>query len=200
MVNDAINTVVMKMLANVAAGYPLRGSAESLEPGEARIIQMRNITPALQVDWASVGQVSLPTKRSPQWLENGDVIFAARGARNYAVCFDNLPPKTVCSPHFFVIRIRDKETVLPGFLAWQINQKPAQDYFERSATGSYIPNVRRQVLEELSVTIPSLQTQKTIAALSDSLREEKNLALALIANRQKQMEAVAADLLQRRMR
>jgi len=200
MIDEAINTVNMKTLANVAAGYPLRGSAESLESGEVRLIQMRNITSTLQVDWGTVARVSLPTKRTPQWLERGDVIFAARGARNYAVCFDELPQKAVCSPHFFVIRILDKETVLPSFLAWQINQRPAQDYFERSATGSHIPNVRRQVLEDLKVTIPPLERQKTIAALWDSLRKEERMTLALIRNRQQQMEAVAADLLQGRMR
>jgi restriction endonuclease S subunit len=103
------------------------------------------------------------------------------------------PFPAVCSPHFFVLRIRGL-VVEPRFLAWQINQIPAQEYLQREATGSHILNIRREVIERLEIVIPSLARQAAIVAFAEEATREKRLLSALIENRQQQMNALATGL------
>lgn len=182
--------VLLREAARVSAGYPFRGSIDALEPGPVAAVQMRNVE-SDAVDWASLTRVSLPTKRSADYLNSGDVIFTTRGRRNTAVALDNVPGLAVCSPHFFVLRVNDPESLLPKFLAWQINQKPAQDYLQQAATGSHILNITRGAIEGLPVAIPSIDVQRGIVALAETGARERHLLHALEVNRQRHLDALA---------
>jgi len=116
-------------VAAISAGYPLRGAADELDGGDVAIIQMRNVDAENGVNWTQVQRIALPSKRSPTFLEAGDIIFTTRGTRNFALALDDIEGPAVCSPHFFVIRVLDANLIEPAFLAWQINQRPAQQYF-----------------------------------------------------------------------
>jgi restriction endonuclease S subunit len=192
--NDAYKILKVGDIARVSAGYPLRGSAESLAAGDIRLIQLKNTNPDSTIDWTKVSSVSLPSKREPNWLTNEDVIFSARGTRTFAYTLDDVPSKTVCAPQFFVLSVSSIKSLSPHFLAWQLNQKPAQDYFQRNATGSHIMNIRRAVLEELEITVPSMNRQMTIVAFWKAAQKERSLLNRLIENRNSQLEALAAGL------
>lgn len=194
MTNDAVIYVNLGDVATVSAGYPLRGSAESLKAGDVHLVQLKNVANDGDMNWGDVASVSLPSKREPSWLTEDDVIFAARGTRTYAYALSNVPPRTVCAPQFFVVSIKKPEKLSPRFLAWQINQKPAQDYFQRNSTGSYIQNIRRNVLEELPIALPSKETQMTIAALWQAAQREQAILNRLIETRNSQLEALAIGL------
>ncbi len=181
-------------IAAISAGFPLRGAVDALDEGDVRFVQMRNVRPDSGIDWPSVASVELPTKRAPVWLADGDILFAARGSNNYAFAIQDPLQKAVCSPHFFVLRVSKPRMLPPEFLAWQINQKPAQDYFQKTATGSYILNIRRRAVENLEIAIPSLHKQELIVKMHQTAIAEKQVLQALITSRNKQMEAIAADL------
>lgn len=180
-------------VAEIAAGHPLRLGVDELPAGATGVIQMRNVDPETGVDWGNVSRVELPPARRIEFLNHGDVIFSTRGTRTYAVALGTAPFPAVCSPHFFVLRIRGP-AVEPRFLAWQINQAPAQEYLQREATGSHILNIRREVIERLEIAIPSLARQAAIVAFAEDAAREKRLLSALIENRQQQMNALAAGL------
>ena len=180
-------------MAEIAAGHPLRSGVDEFQAGDTGVIQMRNVDPATGVDWATVSRIELPPARRIEFLNPGDVIFSTRGARTYAVALDSAPFPAVCSPHFFVLRLRAPD-IEPRFLAWQINQTAAQEYLKREATGSHILNIRREVIERLEVVIPSLDRQAAIVAFAEDAAREKRQLSALIENRQHQMNALAAAL------
>jgi|ERR1039458_238322 hypothetical protein len=181
-------------IAALSAGFPFRGAVKPVRGGNALVVQMKNVDPQSGIDWTSVTRSNLPGKKEPDWLREGDIIFAARGSRNYAVVVEGAPANAVCSPHFFVLRVRNQSATLPAFLAWQINQGPAKKYFEQSATGSYILNIRRQVLEHLEVVIPERAQQEKVVALNRAAQTERAIMERLIANRKTQMEAIARGL------
>lgn len=187
------NHLALAEVAEIAAGHPLRSAVDDFPAGDTGVIQMRNVDPEAGVDWPSVARVELPPARRTEFLNAGDVIFSTRGARTYAVALGSAPFPAVCSPHFFVLRIRG-EAVDPRFLAWQINQGPAQEYLQREATGSHILNIRREVIERLEIVIPSRARQAAIIAFADAAAREKRLLAGLIENRQQQMNALAAGL------
>ena len=187
----------MKRLADIAdirPGYPFRGAIKDLADGDALAVQMKNADPVRGVDWPLVARTALTGKRDPDWLRSGDVLFAARGSRNYAVHIGVPPEKAVCSPHFFVLTSMSKN-VLPKYLAWQINQQAARQYFVQEATGGYIKNIRRMVLENLPVMVPALEEQERIVELFDAAKRERLVLEGLIENRKQQLDAVAHEIL-----
>lgn len=182
-------------VAVVTAGYSFRGSLDDLQPGDVSVLQMRNVDAEVGVNWNDVQCVELPSKRIPVFLAAHDIVFTTRGARNFALALREVPDQAVCSPHFFVIRVRDPHKIVPEFLAWQINQRPAQEYLQREATGSHILNIRREVLEGLPLVIPPLATQRAVVALAESARAERAALTRLIDNRNQQLEAIAHGLI-----
>ena len=182
-------------LATISAGHPIRDAIRDVPDGDVAVVQIKNVNTETGVDWPAVAKTKLAGRRGPDWLKPGDVIFSARGHRNVAVCLDQPPGRAVCSPHFFLIRVKDGKSTVPEFLAWQMNLPPAQRYFEQSATGSYITSIRRQVLETLPLQIPSLERQRLLVRLADAAKREKHLMERLIQNRQRELDLVAEELL-----
>lgn len=140
----------------------------------------------------------LMTKKQPDWLQNGDVLFVAKGAKHYSVLVEQVLERTVCSPHFFVVRLKPefKDVIVPDFLCWQLNQQPAQRYFKATAEGSMYLSIRRQVLENVPIKVLKLEKQKQLAALHRCGVREQKVLQKLIENRQQQLEAIAIHALE----
>jgi restriction endonuclease S subunit len=183
-------------IATISSGYPLRGAIEVLEEGDVRLVQLKHMSTEADIDWDAVPMVSLPPVRKHAWLTDADVIFASRGTRTLAYPLVNTPPRTVCAPQFFVLSISNTDTLAPPFLAWQINQRPAQDYFRSNATGSYIQNIRREVVENLVIAVPPMREQQLIVEFWRAAQRERAALNHLIQNRNTQLEALALRLLQ----
>lgn len=191
---DANDSELIGRIATISAGYPFRSKVDELPDGDVAVIQMRNANPDSGIDWRSLSRVELPRVSAKAFLVKGDVILSARGGRNIAYCIDEREEQVVCSPHFFVIRTK-RRSVLPEFLAWQLNQKPAQDHFTAGATGSYILNLKRDVVEQLPIVVPSLAEQQQIVELDAAARAERTILEQLIENRSLEMAAIAKQLL-----
>lgn len=195
MVMMQLRLVKIKDVATVAAGHPIRGAVRDTPDGDVAVVQIKNAHADTGIDWEAVARTRLTGRRKPDWLKPGDILFSARGQRNIAVCLDQPPDRAVCSPHFFLVRVKKDKPALPAFLAWQINLPEAQRYLAQSATGSYITSIRRQVLERLPLRLPDLETQQTVIDLVRTARREKQLMEQLIENRQRELDVVARGLL-----
>jgi len=196
--NDALIYKTTGEIADISAGYPLRGSVDALAQGDVPFVQMKNVDPETGIDWSSVQRVELPGARKPKLLTDNDVIFASRGTRNFAYAVTGGPEHSVCSPHFFVLSIRDTSRLNPEFLAWQINQKPAQDYLQRSAVGTQaIKAIRRPSLEALPLAIPPLHEQLLIVEFWRASQQERATLNQLIELSKHRSEAIATGLFQR---
>ncbi len=165
----------------------------AVDGGNARALQMRDLTPEGISDWHAMTQTGIDIARSEQLLRPSDIVFVARGVRNYAVCISEVPLAAVCSQYFFLIRLTT-DRLLPEFLAWQINRAPAQRYLASNAEGSDQLSIRRGVLEDMPVAVPSLAQQQAIIALANDVIAEKHHLEALIYNRQQQQDAIARQL------
>lgn len=184
-------------LVELRAGHPFRGSVPAVADGNAYALQMRDVSPDAGVAWRGLVRTELDTRKSPDWLQRGDVIFVARGMRNYALCMDEVPKPTVCSQYFFLLRVRSSplsQALLPEFLAWQINRAPAQRYLASNAEGSDQLSIRRGVLEDLPLVVPPIEQQQRIVALGAAARRERQLLEKLIINGEKQLDALAYEL------
>lgn len=181
-------------LAAVSAGHPVRGAVHDLAIGSVIMLQMRDVDEQEGIAWEDAVRIEPPGKRTPNFLEPGDVLFTSRGAKNLAVAVRETPGSAICAPNLFIVRLYEQSACLPAYLAWYMNQRPAQLYFQRSATGTNILNIRREVVEQLLIPVPSLAEQHAIVGFADAARTERNLLRGLIRNRDQQLEALALGL------
>jgi len=120
-------------------------------------------------------------------LKDGDVLFAAKGTKNFAAVFENHNEPSVASTSFFVIRPTNNK-VLPQFLAWFLNNHTTQNLLKGQAIGTSIPSISKQVLENLEITIPSIETQKAILQITKLRNWEKSLKQKIETLREKQIQ------------
>ena len=120
-------------------------------------------------------------------LKDGDVLFSAKGTKNFAAVFENHNEQSVASTSFFVIRPSDKK-VLPQYLAWFINNQSTQTLLKAQAVGTSIPSISKQVLENLEITVPNTETQKIILQITKLRNKEKSLKQKIETLREKQIQ------------
>jgi hypothetical protein len=183
-------------LLRLQGGYPFRGSIAESSGGNALAVQMKDVDPEQGVNWSGVMRTNLAGRKQPDWLKAGDILFVSKGARFYAVCLDQPPHLAVCSPHFFHLKVKSSAVAIPAFIAWQVNQPPFQRQLQQAAEGTSQLSIRRPVLEALTLSVPSLADQHRIVALVELARQERQTLTQLIANRARQLNALADSLFQ----
>lgn len=186
----------LKDVAEVRLGYPFRGAVTEAANASVLAVQMKNASADSGVDWRSCIPVSLEGKKKPDWLEVGDILLATRGSSNYAVLVNVLPSAglaAVATPQFYVLRVK-QGTLQPEYLHWWLNQAPCRRYFERNAEGSFTKSLRRAVLEDAPIVIPSEQEQQTVIKLTAVLKAQNNALNEQLNNNQVMQKAIANDL------
>lgn len=123
-------------------------------------------------------------------LKHGDVLFAAKGSKNFATWYENKNQPAVASTSFFVIRILENyhDKILPEYLVWFINNPNTQKLLKDKAIGSSIVSISKSVLEDLEISIPDLATQKNIIKISRLRNTEKKLIKQIGNLREKQIQ------------
>lgn len=184
-------------VADVFSGYPFRGTIPADENGDVHVVQVRDTRATGEVLQDEMVKVILPGKKAPNMLRSGDVLFVAKGVKHFAALVEDLPVNTVCSPHFFLIRVKPEHQnrVKPEFICWQLNQLPAQRYFSTTAEGSLHLSVRRQVLESTPLKLLDIKDQQLIANMHKCAIKERSALLQLIENKVKEQAAIALNLL-----
>lgn len=119
-------------------------------------------------------------------LKHGDVLFAAKGTKNFATVYLQ-PNPAVASTSFFVIRLTS-QVLLPEYLAWFLNSDTAQSFLKGQAIGSSMPSISKQVLENLEITVPGIEAQKSILQITKLRLREKTLKQKIEVLREKQIQ------------
>ncbi len=115
-------------------------------------------------------------------LNVGDILFAAKGSKNFAAVYEANNPIAVASTSFFVLKIKD-ENVLPEYLAWFLNHPQTQSLLKGKARGTSIPSITKSVLESFEIGIPSLEKQKLIIRLAELALKESELRANILSQR-----------------
>ena len=186
--------ILLGDIASVSAGHPFRGTIPGSETGDVRVVQIRDLDENGQIAWHNLIRTTIQGRKQPDWLQVGDILFSARGQKNLAALIDKPVANTVCAPHYFIIRVTDNR-IAPAFLAWQLNQQPAQRYFAKASQGSAVVSIPRSLLAATPVTLPALEKQKIIIAIAKAHLQEKLTLQAMIRNRDTQIQALTNDLI-----
>lgn len=183
-------------IAGIRQGHPFRGAITASADGPVRVIQLKNVTAAGMQDADDLLRTWLSHRKTPDWVRDGDVLLTARGSHPAAALLCDPPDATVCSPHLYVIRLAEPATVMPAFLAWQLNQPAAQDYLRRQSAGSRQQSLRKPAVESIPVRMPPMLQQQRIVTLARAAMVERSRCEQLMAARQEEVSRYAARLLQ----
>ncbi len=110
-------------------------------------------------------------------LRHGDVLFAAKGAKNFATWYESKNERAVASTSFFVIRLNEEyhNRILSEYLVWFLNHPNTQTLLKGKAIGTSIASISKAVLEELDIAIPPVETQKLILKITYLWKKENEL-------------------------
>jgi len=181
----------LREIAEIAAGYPFRSRLVDMPDGTVRVIQMRDISTTGDIDWNS-SVLILPEKNMEgYYLQPDDILFVMRGGKYYTARLQEIPNKSIFSMHFFRIRITQPQPVLPEFLAWQLEQMPAQRYYSSVEAGTDQKSLRIGDLEAMELTLPTLDRQHMLRRTVRSIKQNIATLKASIANSEKLLTAMA---------
>lgn len=105
-------------------------------------------------------------------LKSGDLVFAAKGWKNFAAVYDNSRFPAVASTSFLVISL-SVDYFVPKFLAWWVNSPGVQEFLKGKAKGTSIPSITKAQLQELEVLIFPKDVQEALVRLSELRKKEK---------------------------
>lgn len=120
-------------------------------------------------------------------LKPGDVLFAAKGTKNFAAIYESHNRPAVASTSFFVIRIKD-ENVLPEYLVWFLNNHAVRTILKEQAIGTSMASISKTVLEGLEINIPNIEIQNKILQIVKLRDREKILKQKIDSLREKQIQ------------
>lgn len=189
--------MILSEVMTIQAGYPFRGAIRAIPSGNVKAVQAKDISELGELRESNLIVTDLTGKRDADYLQQGDMLFIAKGAKHTACYIDKDLNNTTCAPSLFLLRIKPewKGLINAQYIAWQLNQTPIQNYFKRSAEGSFQISIRKPILAATPIVLPDIATQNTIAKLYAASIKENALLHQLINNRQQQFNAIATDLM-----
>jgi len=179
----------MSLLINVVtirSGYLFRERIKPDATGRYQVVQVGDVAPDAGFLDSSLLRVSLPDVKRSQILEKGDVLFISRGPRKQALAITWPIENAIATSQFFVLRPDEK--VLPDYLAWYINQRPAQRYIEEHSTGTSASLINLAAIRRLPVETPPVETQARVTKIHQLSLREKELMEAIQNKRRELIE------------
>lgn len=169
----------LKDIANVSTGYIFRSKIESDLNGNVSLLKSETL---LGGDYVSITpnnlqSVLVDNVKPENIIKSGDVLFKAKGLTNESLFIEEVPDNTIVSSLYFIIRVFDKN-VIPEFLTWYLNQKIIGIYLKKYAgftPGATISSVSKNILEDLTMVIPSVEDQEKIVKFQKLSIKEKRL-------------------------
>lgn len=167
--------VAITDIATVQIGYQFREKIESVSDGTHSVIQIRDFDDSYILNSSKLVRVKIDKLSENYIVNKGDVLFLSRGHKNWAAPILTALEDTIAVSHFFVLRLYNKN-ILPEYLAWYINQPPAQQFlYSLAKRGSHMPLIAKSAFEGLTIESPSIIKQRKIVELSRLMKKEDQL-------------------------
>lgn len=158
--------------------------------GEVVYLQAKHFDERGQLATTLLPDLFLSSQTRRHLLQPGDVVFAAKGHKNFAAVYDAHNGPCVASSTFLVLRISEhaRTLLLPGYLAWLFNSPAVQIWLKSKAIGSALPSISKAALAELELDLPPVQAQRIILKIAALHEQEKILHSRLAQLREKRVQ------------
>lgn len=173
-------------LVEIQPGYQARGRIIESPIGSHLLLQAKDI-----IDGSLAWDTSIkfdPNLNPDRYrIKHNDILFIARGYKNKAYLAINPPDNILASNIFYIIK---PLKIQPRFLAWWLNQKPAQVYFAQFQVKMGYAYMSKRNLAKLEVPTPSMKTQETMAEVLRLWDREQTLTSEIEGRKESIMTSV----------
>lgn len=190
-------------VAEVKTGYTFRGKIEevAIDQGNAHVVQIKDVRKAFGDN--QVSEVSADQLPAIQWsgkasafVEPGAILLPCRGGyfrASHLVASSTSAMPMVVSSQFLILK--PAESVLPEFLCWALNQPRAQHELNEASQGTNIQMLSADAVRLFKLAIPPIEVQEKLLKLNRMWDREKSLTLALLNNREAQLQSVFQQMI-----
>ncbi|MDK2848724.1 MAG: hypothetical protein PWP34_2077 [Desulfuromonadales bacterium] len=179
----------IKKISEIWVGYQPKGRIEHDADNTHRLIQIKDFQDDGSIDFDSLSWI-IPDRDPERYqVQEGDVLFSARGRYNTAYVLEGVPAHTLAGGNFFVVR-SERKGVLPGYLAWALNQPVTQEEIKSRTMGTNISYISKKAFGDLEVPVPPLDVQRKICDLIGLQQQEQGLLMQLATKREQLVQAV----------
>jgi hypothetical protein len=178
-----MDTKIQK-LATVQMGYSFRSRLEASKDGSVAVIQMKDLQDDNTVCCENLMKIKMEAVKDHHLAKKGDLVFRSRGHVTTAAVLLEDPGAAVVAAPLLRIRVTKPDKVLPEYLNWYISQRDAQIFLTSRADGSAQKMISKQVIEDLEVSLPSLEKQHHIVELAALSARERTLLHSLADKRE----------------
>lgn len=181
----------ISQIAEIKSGYLFKEGISPDREGNVSVVQLKDVNERGILNSQELQRVSMDKIGSENFLSVGDVILKAKTNRPVSAVIKEPLPNAIATAHYFIITLKRQE-VIPGYLSWYLNQRPAQIYFNRNAGGTRIQVINKQLLGNLEIVVPDIKTQEAIEKVYALHQREQNLMDVI---KEKKHDLVLAQLL-----
>ena len=166
--------------AGVLPGFSIAGRMEHNSEGTHQVLVTRHLRDGVPYRFEARDELRIaPGRDTARYqVRAGDVVFMSRGTRNRAWAIAAVAEPTIVSVSFYILRPGGE--VEARYLAWYLNQVPAQVAIDQIRTGAGTPIVQRAAFERLEIVVPPLELQCSIADLAELQAREQELCAHLV--------------------
>jgi len=158
-------------------------------------IGLRCFTSSVAIDKTQTDEFASAQIIDSKYLtQKGDVVVRLRSPST-AVYIDREDEELLITSLLAVIRV-DDSSLDAKYLAYYINSHFSQKLLQREIKGTAIPMLKTKDLENLQLTIPSLEEQKRVVKFLDLAQKERELLLALATEKEQLSQAVLDTIIQ----
>jgi hypothetical protein len=174
------SAVALGQCAEVLPGFSIAGRLEHDPEGTHQVLVTRHLRNGVPYRFEPRDELRIvPGRETAKYeVRAGDVVFMSRGTRNLAWVIEAVRAPTIVPVSFYILRLGAE--VEARYLAWYLNQGPAQAAIDQTRTGAGTPIVQRAAFERLEVVVPPLEVQRGIADLAELQARERELCSRLV--------------------
>lgn len=176
-------------IAHVQPGYLSRTSVHSVSSGTHRLLQARDVSPQLGLHLGAAVRFKPERNADLYRVSRGDILLAARGQDHRAHLVDVDLDGVLASSVFYIIRPREG-VVLPGYLAWCLNQPDVQAALDAASSGTGIGYIARPTIEHLPVVVPPFDMQRRISEAVCLWKRQQSIQTRLDQKREQLIQAI----------
>ena len=182
----------LRYLATISQGVHFRSGVEPRDDGNLFLIQMRNLKDDA-VSLKDAVRIKHPKPKAGYRAEPGDILFRSRGQKHTAAIYEGKADQAMVAAPLLVVR-PNTEKVVPHYLLRWLTQPRSQHYFATYAEGSAVHTVSKLCLENLEVSLPSLDRQHSLVAYFALVERENALLKSIQRLRFKHAQSVFMHL------
>lgn len=179
-------------ISEIQVGYQSREGIRAHSDGSHFLLQARDFDNLHHVDWSNLTRFTPAGSTSRSEIQQSDVLFLAKGQDNFACLVTRSVNHVLAANSFYILR-PNKATIMPEYLAWWLNQKPAQEYIQLNRSGSSLPFLSVSALSRLEVPMPSVEMQRKISELELLRKKEADLLGLYLSKKSTLIQAVCLN-------